>query len=113
MIGWIEKIAFVRDALTSDGAGGNTVTKSTIWEPQGAKVFDLRMNNETIATQEGLSAVLEVHCRYNPEIPILSSDRIEWRGFAFTKLRPIVDFRKRTMKITAVAEIETTNREEP
>lgn len=108
---FIEKIRFFRTIYEPDGMGGNVPTEITVWEPQGASVEELKPNPELIATQQNISQVIRVKCRYNPEISILVGDKIEWRGFIFNTLLPTVDRRTRMMVIMAVSEIETTDRE--
>ena len=107
----IEKIRFFRVHLTPDPMGGSTATEETIWEPQGAEVKEMRPWAELIATQQNISQVIRIRCRYNPEIAIKIGDKIEWRGFIFNSLLPTVDRRTRMMEIMAVSEIETTDRE--
>ena len=108
---FIEKIRFFRFQLVSDGMGGNISTEVTIWEPQGAEVQEMRPSVELIATQQNISQVIRIRCRYNPEVSIKVGDKIEWRGFTFNSLLPTVDRRTRMMEIMAVSEIETTDRE--
>ena len=107
----IEKIRFYRVHLTPDPMGGSTATEETIWEPQGAEVKEMRPSTELIATQQNISQVIRIRCRYNPEIAIKVGDKISWRGFTFNSLLPTVDRRTRMMEIMAVSEIETTDRE--
>ncbi len=107
----IEKIRFYRTVLVPDGMGGSIPTEETIWEPQGADVREMRPSTELIATQQNISQVILIRCRYNPEIAIKIGDKIEWRGFVFNSLLPTVDRRTRMMEIMAVSEIETTDRE--
>ncbi len=109
----IEKIRFYRITLVPDGMGGSIPTEETIWEPQGAEVQEMRPSTELIATQQNISQVIRIRCRYNPEIAIKIGDKIEWRGFTFNSLLPTVDRRTRMMEIMAVSEIETTDREVP
>ncbi len=109
----IEKIRFFRTVLVPDGMGGSIPTEETIWEPQGADVREMRPSTELIATQQNISQVIRIRCRYNPEIAIKIGDKIEWRGFTFNSLLPTVDRRTRMMEIMAVSEIETTDREVP
>ena len=109
----IEKIRFFRVHLTPDPMGGSISTEETIWEPQGAEVREMRPSTELIATQQNISQVIRIRCRYNPEIAIKIGDKIEWRGFTFNSLLPTVDRRTRMMEIMAVSEIETTDREVP
>ena len=104
----IEKIAFIRGIYEPDGAGGQIYTDVVIWEPQGAKVEQVSINNEIIASQENINTVIKVTCRYNPEIDILAGDKILWRGYLFNGLRPKVDRIKRTMVIMATAQKEST-----
>lgn len=107
----IEKIRFFRTVLVPDGMGGSIPTEETIWEPQGAEVREMKPSTELIATQQNISQVIRIRCRYNPEIAIKIGDKIEWRGFTFNSLLPTVDRRTRMMEIMAVSEIETTDRE--
>lgn len=109
----IEKIRFYRNVLVSDGMGGSIPSEETIWQPQGAEVREMRPSVELIATQQNISQVIRIRCRYNPEIAIKIGDKIEWRGFTFNSLLPTVDRRTRMMEIMAVSEIETTDREVP
>lgn len=109
----IERIRFYRTILVPDGMGGSIPTEETIWEPQGAEVREMRPSTELIATQQNISQVIRIRCRYNPEIAIKIGDKIEWRGFTFNSLLPTVDRRTRMMEIMAVSEIETTDREVP
>lgn len=110
-LNFIEKIRFFRTVYTPDGMGGNIPTEITVWEPQGASVEELKPNAEMVATQQNISQVIRIKCRYNPEISIVIGDKIEWRGFVFNTLLPTVDRRTRMMVIMAVSEIETTDRE--
>lgn len=107
----IEKIRFYRVHLTPDPMGGSIPTEETIWEPQGASVQEMKPSSELVATQQNISQVIRIRCRYNPEIAIKIGDKIEWRGFVFNSLLPTVDRRTRMMEIMAVSEIETTDRE--
>lgn len=109
----IERIRFYRTVLVPDGMGGSIPAEETIWEPQGAEVQEMRPSTELIATQQNISQVIRIRCRYNPEIAIKIGDKIEWRGFIFNSLLPTVDRRTRMMEIMAVSEIETTYREVP
>lgn len=109
----IERIRFYRTTLVPDGMGGSIPTEETIWEPQGAEVREMRPSVELIATQQNISQVIRIRCRYNPEIAIKIGDKISWRGFIFNSLLPTVDRRTRMMEIMAVSEIETTDREVP
>lgn len=109
----IEKIRFYRTVLVPDGMGGSIPTEETIWEPQGAEVREMLPSTELIATQQNISQVIRIRCRYNPEIAIKIGDKISWRGFIFNSLLPTVDRRTRMMEIMAVSEIETTDREVP
>lgn len=106
-----EKVRFYRTVLIPNSSGGSTAMESTVWEPQGAKVVEVRPSIDIIATQPNLDMLVKVECRYNPEIPILHGDKIEWRGFIFTSLKPRVDRIKRMMEIFAFSEIETSSRE--
>ena len=109
---FIERIRFFRVQLVSDGMGGNIPTEVTIWQPQGVSVEELKPSEELVATQQNISQLIRVKCRYNPEISIRIGDKIEWRGFIFNTLLPTVDRRTRMMEIMAVSEIETTDREQ-
>ena len=106
----IEKGKFVRDQLTSDGAGGNTITEEIIWEPSFVMVREIVPSNDLIATQRNIKMLIEIECRYNPEIPILVGDKFIYRGFTFMTMLPTVDRVGRMMKIRAYAEVETTAR---
>lgn len=106
----MEKGKFVRDQLTSDGAGGNTVTEVTVWEPLFVEVREITPSDELIATQRNIKMLIEISCRYNPQIPILAGDKFIYRGFTFMTLLPTVDRVGRMMKIRAYAEIETSER---
>lgn len=108
---FMEKIRFFRVQLVSDGMGGNVSTEVTIWQPQGVSVEELKPSEELVATQQNISQLIRIKCRYNPEISIKIGDKIEWRGFIFNTLLPTVDRRTRMMEIMAVSEIETTDRE--
>ncbi len=105
-----EKITFTRDILTPDGSGGHTVTEQEIWSPIFAYVREVSVNDQVLATQKGLNSLMEVECRYNPEIPILAGDKIKWRGFTLIALKPKVDRVGRMMVIRASSEIETSER---
>lgn len=109
----IERIRFYRTTLVPDDMGGSIPAEETIWEPQGAEVKEMRPSTELIATQQNISQVIRIRCRYNPEIAIKIGDKISWRGFVFNSLLPTVDRRTRMMEIMAVSEIETTDREVP
>lgn len=105
-----EKIQFYRDTLVKDGAGGNTFTEVLIWSPPAATVREVSVSVDFIVSQPNLKTLFEVTCRYNPEVSIIVGDKIRWRGFTLTILKPIPDRIKRQMKITAYAEVETSNR---
>lgn len=106
----IEKGTFVRDQFTSDGAGGNTISEVTIWQPSFVHVREITPSDDLIATQRNIKMLIEISCRYNPEIPILAGDKFLYRGFTFMTLLPTVDRVGRMMKIRAYAEVETTQR---
>lgn len=106
----IEIGKFVRDELTSDGAGGNTVTEVTVWEPKYVQVREILPSDEFVASQRNIKMLIEIDCRYNPEKPILAGDKFLYRGFTFMTLLPTVDRVGRTMKIRAYAEVETSER---
>ena len=108
---FIEKIRFFRNVLVPDGMGGSIPTEVTIWQPQGVSVEELKPSEELVATQQNISQLIRIKCRYNPEIAIKIGDKAEWRGFIFNTLLPTVDRRTRMMEIMAVSEIETTDRE--
>lgn len=105
-----EKITFTRNILTPDGSGGHTVVEQEIWSPIFAYVREVSISDDVLATQKGLNSLMEVECRYNPEIPILAGDKIKWRGFTLIALKPKVDRVGRMMLIRASAEIETNAR---
>jgi hypothetical protein len=105
-----EKIQFYRDTLVKDGAGGNTFTEVLIWSPPSASVREVSVSLDFIASQPNLKTLFEIKCRYNPEVAIVIGDKIKWRGFTLVILRPIPDRVNRQMKITAYAEVETSNR---
>lgn len=105
-----EKIQFYRDTLVSDGAGGNTFSETLIWSPPSASVREVSVSVDFIVSQPNLKTLFEIKCRYNPEVEIIVGDKIKWRGFTLIVLRPIPDRVNRQMKITAYAEVETSNR---
>lgn len=105
-----DKIQFYRDILTKDGAGGHTYTEQLVWAPLGASVREVSMSYDVLASNPNLRTLFEVECRYNPEIPIIAGDKIKWRGLVLIALKPIPDRIKRMMKITAYAEVETSDR---
>jgi hypothetical protein len=105
-----EKITFTRNVLTPDGSGGNTVVEQEIWTPIYAYVTEVSISDDILATQKGLNSLMQVECRYNPEISILAGDMIKWRGFTLIALKPMVQRIERLMTIRAYSEIETTDR---
>lgn len=104
-----ERIKIERSVKTENPAGG--------WSTEWVKVHDTlaqvaekKPSLDVIAQQENISTFIEIKIRFNPNVNIKIGDRIEWRGFYFTSMKPLVDFLRTTITILAFSEIETTDR---
>ncbi len=105
-----EKISFIRVTVTQDNTGQLVNTETTYYQPKAAKVEEVRSSVDVIAQQGNITQLIKVNIRYNPEIQILNSDFIAWRGYRFTNLSFKVDAYRRFIEIMAFSEIESTNR---
>ena len=105
-----EKVTFSRVSNSQDSSGQLVNSESVYYEPKGVSVRQISASVDMIIQQQNITSLIEIEMRYNPEVSILNGDKIEWRGFRFNALSPIVDPLRRFIKIKAFSEIETTNR---
>lgn len=105
-----EKITFIRITVSQDASGQLVNSENAYYSPRGAMVREVQPSVDVIAQQQNITTLIEVKLRYNPEISILNGDKIEWRGFRFNALAPMVDPLRRWITIKAFSEIETTDR---
>ena len=106
-----EKVSFIRVTQDQDSTGQLVNTESVYYEPKGARVRTLSASTDVIVQQQNQTSLIEVTIRYNPTVAILNGDKIEWRGFRFNAMSPIVDEMRAWVTIKAFSEIETTSRE--
>lgn len=104
-----ENIRVKRSVKTENPAGGWTTDWVTVHETL-AKVEEKKPSLDVIAQQENMSTFIEIKIRFNPNVNIKIGDRITWRGFVFTSMKPTVDMLRTTITILAFSEIETTDR---
>jgi hypothetical protein len=105
-----EKVTFIRVSNSQDSSGQLVNSETVYYEPKGVSVRQISASVDMIIQQQNITSLIEIEMRYNPQISILNGDKIEWRGFRFNALSPIVDPLRRFIKIKAFSEIETTNR---
>jgi hypothetical protein len=106
-----EKVSFIRVSEDQDSTGQLVNSETVYYEPRGVSVRQISASVDMIIQQQNITSLIEIEMRYNPQISILNGDKIEWRGFRFNALSPIVDPLRRFIKIKAFSEIETTSRE--
>ena len=106
-----EKIVIQKQKRVRVGAGYET-TWETFYSPKSVDVEETSPSIEMLAGQENVSSIIKIKMRYNPEVYVKNGDRIIWRGFNFNSMKFVVDRVKRWIYIFAVAEMETTDRNE-
>jgi RNA processing factor Prp31 len=105
-----EKVSFIRVTESQDSTGQLINSEIIYYQPKGVSVKQISGSVDMIIQQQNIISLIEIEMRYNPEISIINGDKIEWRGFRFNALSPIVDPLRRYIKIKAFSEIESTNR---
>jgi len=108
-----ERVQFIRRVRVPDSVGGGTYADQVYWSPPAVFIRQMSNREISLATQKNLSMMIEIECRYNPEVQVKAGDLILWRGFYLTSLAPIPDRANRFMTIKAYSEIETSGRGVP
>lgn len=105
-----EQIAIKKPERTPNGSGGFTTEYVDVIPMTYAKVTEITPSADVIASQQDLKTLVEFKMRYRPT-DIKIGYRIIWREFIFTVASSMkVDPLRTTITITAVSEMETSNR---
>lgn len=105
-----QKISIKRPASVQNASGGFATGYATVLNTF-AKVREVRSNPDLIASQEGVSNLLEVLIRYRPVNPVRNGDVIEWRSFEYVVNNMVVDPMRTYIMFTVVSEMNTSDRQ--
>lgn len=105
-----EIIKVQRPERVSNGSGGYETTYTDVIAKTYASVKEIVPSADVIASQQNLKTLVSIKMRYRPT-SLKIGDRIVWRDFNFTLASSMkVDALRTTIEITAVSEMEETNR---
>lgn len=105
-----EIIKIQRPVRVSNGSGGYETTYEDVIAKTYASVKEVAPSADVIASQQDLKTLVEFKLRYRPT-NIKIGYRIIWRDFIFTVASSMkVDPLRTAITITAVSEIEESNR---
>lgn len=104
-----QKINIKRPTSVQNASGGHSTSYASVIDTF-ASVKEKRSNPDLIASQEGVSNLLEVMIRYRPVLDIRNGDVITWRGFEYVINNMIVDPLRTYILFTVIANMNTSGR---